>query len=128
MDLATAARGGLGYVVFSVAMTIGRLYGDAIVIRIGNKSTLVYGSILAIIGLGLFPVGAAFYTWDLGVKRGDIMVLGAASYASPLLSTLVLLVSGYAAFHWTILAACLLITFGAIIAAKDMFKSAARGP
>lgn len=80
------------------------------------------GQWTAILLLGLFPVGLAFYTWDLGVKRGDIMVLGAASYASPLLSTLVLLVSGYAAFHWTILVACLLITFGAMIAAKDMFK------
>jgi drug/metabolite transporter (DMT)-like permease len=82
------------------------------------------GQWIAILLLGLFPVGAAFYTWDLGVKRGDIMVLGAASYASPLLSTLVLLVSGYAEFHWTIIVACLLITFGAMIAAKDMFKRA----
>lgn len=80
------------------------------------------GQWVAILLLGLFPVGAAFYTWDIGVKRGDIMVLGAASYASPLLSTLVLLSAGYAAFHWTIILACLLITFGALIAAKDMFK------
>ncbi len=50
---------------------------------------------LAILGLGLMPVGLAFYTWDVGVKRGDIMVLGAASYASPLLSTLVLAGAGW---------------------------------
>ena len=87
------------------------------------ETTLMPSTLLqwaAIILLGLFPVGAAFYTWDFGVKRGDIMVLGAASYASPLLSTLVLLASGYADFHWTVLVACLLITFGALIAAKDM--------
>lgn len=53
MNLANAARGGLGYVIFSVAMTIGRLYGDAIVIKIGNKLTLIYGSLLAIIGFGV---------------------------------------------------------------------------
>lgn len=76
---------------------------------------------IAIVLLGLLPVGAAFYTWDIGVKRGDIMVLGAASYASPLLSTLVLLASGYAAYHWSIAVSCLLITSGAVIAAKDMF-------
>lgn len=75
---------------------------------------------LAILGLGLMPVGAAFYTWDYGVKHGDIMVLGAASYASPLLSTLVLLLAGFAAYHWSIALACLLITAGAVIAAKDM--------
>ena len=79
---------------------------------------------LAVAGLGLLPVGAAFYAWDYGVKRGDIMVLGAASYASPLLSTLVLLAAGYATSHWSIAAACILITAGAVIAAKDMiFKS-----
>src|SRR6195952_2412145 len=36
---------------------------------------------LAIIALGAGPVGAAFYAWDIGMKRGDIRVLGAASYA-----------------------------------------------
>lgn len=74
----------------------------------------------AVLGLGLLPVGAAFYTWDYGVKHGDIMVLGAASYASPLLSTLVLVATGYAAFTWPVIAACLLITLGAVVAAKDM--------
>ncbi|MBL8791741.1 MAG: EamA family transporter [Rhizobiales bacterium] len=78
------------------------------------------GQWLAILGLGLMPVGLAFYTWDVGVKRGDIMVLGASSYASPLLSTLVLAAAGMAAFNWSIVAACLLITLGAVIAAKDM--------
>lgn len=78
------------------------------------------GQWLAILGLGLFPVGAAFYSWDLGVKRGDIMALGASSYASPLLSTLVLMLAGFAPYHWSIVVACLLITAGAVIAAKDM--------
>jgi drug/metabolite transporter (DMT)-like permease len=74
----------------------------------------------AVLGLGLFPVGAAFYSWDYGVKHGDIMVLGAASYASPLLSTLVLVAAGFAPFTWPVLAACLFITAGAVIAARDM--------
>lgn len=78
------------------------------------------GQWLAVLGLGLLPVGAAFYTWDLGVKRGDIMALGASSYVSPLLSTLVLIMSGFALFHWSVIVACLLITIGAVIAAKDM--------
>lgn len=75
---------------------------------------------LAILGLGLLPVGAAFYTWDYGVKHGDIMVLGAASYASPVLSTLVLIAAGMAEISISVIAACLLITAGAMIAAKDM--------
>ncbi|MDX3929738.1 MAG: EamA family transporter [Shinella sp.] len=81
---------------------------------------------LAIAGLGLLPVGAAFYAWDFGVKNGDIQILGAASYAAPLLSTLVLILSGFAEPSWRIAAACLLVTGGAVLAAKDMiFRKAA---
>ncbi|RFC67739.1 MULTISPECIES: DMT family transporter [Mesorhizobium] len=75
---------------------------------------------LAVLGLGLMPVGAAFYAWDHGVKRGNIQVLGAASYASPLLSTLVLIVAGFAEPTPRILVACLLITSGAVLAAKSL--------
>ena len=45
---------------------------------------------LALLALGLGPVGAAFYVWDIGIKRGDIRFLGVASYATPVLSTLLL--------------------------------------
>lgn len=75
---------------------------------------------LAVLGLGLMPVGAAFYAWDVGVKRGNIQVLGAASYAAPLLSTLALIVAGFAEPSLRILAACLLITGGAVLAAKSL--------
>jgi drug/metabolite transporter (DMT)-like permease len=78
------------------------------------------GQWLAVFGLGLMPVGAAFYAWDHGVKRGNIQVLGAASYAAPLLSTLVLIGAGFAEPSWRILAACLLITGGATLAAKSL--------
>ena len=71
----------------------------------------------AVIGLGLGPVGFAFFLWDVGVKRGDIQVLGATSYAAPLLSTIVLVVAGQAAATWSLAGACLLITLGAGIAA-----------
>jgi drug/metabolite transporter (DMT)-like permease len=74
----------------------------------------------AIIALGLGPVGLAFYVWDIGVKHGDIQVLGAASYAAPLLSTAILIAGGYAAYSNTVLVACLLITAGAVLAARDM--------
>jgi drug/metabolite transporter (DMT)-like permease len=82
----------------------------------------------AVLGLGLLPVGAAFYTWDYGVKHGDIMVLGASSYASPLLSTLVLVAAGYAPLSWGLAAACVLITAGAVIAAWDMLFKRAPAP
>ncbi len=77
---------------------------------------------IAVVGLGLFPVGAAFYAWDHGVKNGDIQILGAASYAAPLLSTLILTVFGIAEPSWRIVLACLLITGGAVLAAQEMFR------
>ncbi len=74
----------------------------------------------AVAGLGLLPVGAAFYAWDFGVKNGDIQILGAASYAAPLLSTLNLILTGYAEPSWRIAIACVLVTGGAVLAARDM--------
>jgi len=55
------------------------------------------GQWLAVAGLGLMPVGGAFYVWDYGVKHGDIQMLGASAYAAPLISTALLIVAGYAA-------------------------------
>lgn len=75
---------------------------------------------LAALGLGLGPVGAAFFLWDVGVKQGDIKVLGALSYGAPLLSTVILFAFGLAPATWTVAAACLLITGGAVLAAKEM--------
>jgi len=74
----------------------------------------------AVLGLGLGPVGFAFYVWDIGVKHGDIQVLGAASYAAPLLSTLVLVAAGLTVLTPAITWACGLITLGAVVAARDM--------
>ncbi|KAG1651751.1 Aromatic amino acid exporter YddG [Nymphon striatum] len=53
----------------------------------------------AIIGLGLLPVGAAFYVWDHGMKHGDIQIIGASSYTAPLLSTIILVVFGSCSFE-----------------------------
>lgn len=78
------------------------------------------GEWLAVVGLGIGPVGLAFFVWDIGVKHGDIQVLGAASYSAPLLSTLLLVALGASPFTWVIAIACLLITLGATVAAKDM--------
>jgi drug/metabolite transporter (DMT)-like permease len=75
---------------------------------------------LAIAALGTGPVGAAFYAWDVGMKRGDIRVLGAASYATPLLSTGFLTMAGYAQPSANIAIAAALIGGGGLIAAKDM--------
>ena len=75
---------------------------------------------LAVVALGIGPVGAAFYSWDIGMKRGDIRVLGAASYATPLLSTAFLVLAGFAKASASIAIAAVLIAGGGLIAAKEM--------
>lgn len=77
---------------------------------------------LAVIGLGVGPVGAAFYTWDIGMKRGDIRVIGAASYATPLLSTGFLIAAGFARPSATLALAALLIGGGGLVAARDLLR------
>lgn len=74
---------------------------------------------IGLIGLGLMPVGAAFYVWDRGVKHGDIQLIGVASYAAPILSTIALIVAGRANLTGAIAIAALLITAGALLAARD---------
>jgi drug/metabolite transporter (DMT)-like permease len=77
---------------------------------------------LSVIALGIGPVGAAFYAWDIGMKRGDIRVLGAASYATPLLSTAFLVMAGFAKASANIALAAVLIAGGGLIAARDMIS------
>ena len=74
------------------------------------------GQALAIVCLGIGPVGLAFYAWDFGVKRGDIKTLGVASYAAPVLSTLVLVACGFASATPSLALACVLIMSGAVVA------------
>jgi predicted MFS family arabinose efflux permease len=51
--LVSAARGGIGYMVFSVAMTAGRLGGDAVAARTGDRAILFWGGLLEAAGFVL---------------------------------------------------------------------------
>src|SRR3990167_3801583 len=77
---------------------------------------------LAVLALGLGPAGSAFYFWDHAVKRGDIRALGALSYATPILSTALLIVCGLAAPTRALLLAALLVTTGAALASRELWK------
>lgn len=79
------------------------------------------GEWLAVLVLGFGPVGAAFYLWDYGVKRGDIRSLGALSYMIPLLSTVLLVVFGRAEPSLHLGIACLLIVGGAVLASRELW-------
>ncbi|MFO7854740.1 MAG: DMT family transporter, partial [Paracoccaceae bacterium] len=70
------------------------------------------GEWLAVLGLGLGPVGLAFFVWDLGTKRGDIQLLGTMAYAAPVLSTLALGLAGEATLTPALILAAALVAGG----------------
>lgn len=78
----------------------------------------------SVVALGLGPVGLAFFTWDIGMKRGDIQLLGVASYAAPLLSTLALIAVGITTASPTIAVAAGMIAGGAALAARASARGA----
>lgn len=73
---------------------------------------------LALVGMGIGPVGAAFLLWDHGTKRGDIALLGSLSYLAPLLSTLLLVVAGKAQPHVSQAVAIALLLAGAWLSVR----------
>jgi drug/metabolite transporter (DMT)-like permease len=68
---------------------------------------------LAVIGIG--PMGIAFFTWDAAMKRGDARAIGALSYLTPLLSTVLLAATGAGQLNVLSLAAMALIVGGAVL-------------
>ena len=79
---------------------------------------------LAVVAMGLGPVGAAFFAWDVGMKQGDIRTLGICGYLTPLLSTTLLVIFGRAELSWSLAVVALLITGGAAFAARDLLTGA----
>ncbi len=77
---------------------------------------------LGVIGLGLGPVGAAFFTWDYGTKHGDIQVLGALAYGAPLISTILLILFGKGDATWAVAGGCVLIVGGALLASQELLR------
>lgn len=74
---------------------------------------------LAIIALGLGPVGLAFFAWDHATKHGHLGILGALSYLAPLISTLLLFFAGQVEVRPAILLSASLIISGVIIATSS---------
>ncbi|MFT8244359.1 DMT family transporter [Roseomonas sp. BN140053] len=73
---------------------------------------------LAVGLMGVGPVGAAFFLWDAGMKRGDPRLLGTLAYAVPPASTLLLLALGEGTLSWRLLAAAALVVGGGWLAAR----------
>ena len=60
--LAAPAQGGLGYAFFAVAMTAGRLGGDAITGRFGDRATMQWGGVVSLLGFVVLLAGGRLET------------------------------------------------------------------
>jgi MFS family permease len=79
--LVSEAQGGLAYALFAIAMTIGRLGGDFVTARVGDRATLFWGSLAAMSGFAL--VLFAPVAW---VAMGGFLLVGlGASNTVPVL-------------------------------------------
>ena len=84
------------------------------------------GQSLAILLLGLGPVGLAFFAWDHATKHGRLATLGTLSYLAPLLSTLLLIATGRTSARLGILLAAALVIGGALVATRNTVAPSAR--
>ena len=73
---------------------------------------------VAMIAMGIGPVGVAFALWDIGMKRGDPRLLGTFAFATPVLSTLLLTAAGLAPFTAITVLASMLVAVGGYVAAQ----------
>ena len=74
---------------------------------------------LAMIAMGVGPVGIAFALWDVGMKHGDPRLLGTLAFATPVLSTLLLTAAGLAPFTAVTVLASVLVAVGGYVASTS---------
>jgi drug/metabolite transporter (DMT)-like permease len=106
----TAAIGGFALLSGLLALLCHALLEPAV--ALSGRDLLLIGA------LGLGPMGAAFFLWDMALKRGDTRHIGILSYLTPLASTAVLVLVGGRAFTWNIALAALLIVGAALLGTR----------
>ncbi len=71
---------------------------------------------MLLVATGLGPMGVAFLCWDAALKRGDQRIIGTCAYATPLLSSLWLVLLFRHPVGWSFAGALALIVCGSAIA------------
>ena len=62
---------------------------------------------IAVLGLG--PLGGAFFLWDTAIKLGDTRRIGLLAFATPILSTVLLLLTTGQPLQWNVAVAAALV-------------------
>jgi drug/metabolite transporter (DMT)-like permease len=104
------AIGGFAFASGFLALVLHRMFEAPATLRDGDAWLLLL--------LGLGPMGTAFYLWDIAMKRGDPRVIGVLAYATPLLSTALLVIATGRAPTAALAAATALVVAAALIATR----------
>ena len=78
-----ASLAGVGYVAFTLTMTIARLFGDALVARVGRQRAIVLGALLAAAGVLVLTLVTP---WQASLAGYVLVGLGCANIAPALFS------------------------------------------
>jgi predicted MFS family arabinose efflux permease len=104
--LVAVEQGGIGYMLFSIAMTVMRFTGDALVARVGDRAIMIWGTLVAIAGFIVLLVApvvivamAAFVL--IGVGAANVVPVlfrraGSQTVMPPALAIAVISTTGYA--------------------------------
>jgi predicted MFS family arabinose efflux permease len=104
--LTSEAKGGVGYMLFAIAMTAGRLTGDAVTARFGDRATLFWSGILAVAGFVVLltaPIAALAMAGFLLIGLGASNIVpvlfrkaGSQTVMPPALAISAMTTAGYA--------------------------------
>ena len=72
--------------------------------------------LIAILGLG--PLGGAYFLWDAAIKLGDTRRIGLLAFATPILSTVMLLLTTGQALQWNVAVAAALVVGAAWLGSR----------
>jgi drug/metabolite transporter (DMT)-like permease len=76
--------------------------------------TLSASDMRLIFWLGLGPLGGAFFLWDAALKMGDARRIGLLAFATPILSTTLLLLTTGQPLQWNVAIAAVMVVGAAI--------------
>jgi len=68
--------------------------------------------LIAVLGLG--PLGGAFFLWDAALKTGDVRRIGLLAFATPISSTVLLLITTGQPLQWNVAIAATLVVGAAL--------------
>ena len=104
--LVDVEQGGIGYMLFSIAMTVMRLTGDALTARVGDRAIMIWGTLIAIAGFVLLllapVVTVAMFAFVLiGVGAANVVPVlfrraGSQTVMPPGLAIAAITTTGYA--------------------------------